>query len=248
MKAAVLAPASSDTDVASYARALLLAIARDEAFERRPPRLTEPGQATWQRFRGRLDSADLFRLLAEDAAVVHPIPFDPARVGAPFELTSLDDQVVDELLAALPTLDLALAPAAYLEQQARLLGVTPRLARSELHQVKPHQKVLELPGTGGLLAHHLVTTQPGLALQKNVTIACDGWREATLAGIAALDVAAPQTDFVVLAAAADLTSPDHPLRQLSVDFVVGLRPDKGGKLHAAEQLALWFHGAKIVLV
>lgn len=234
-------------DLADYTRVLLLALARDEALERRPARLIEPGQATWQRFRGRLSSADLFRLLVEDAGVVHPIPFDPTRLRAPFDLADLDDELVDELLKSLATLDLRRPPAEYGDEQARHLGITPRLARSELHQVKPHQKVLELPGTGGLLSHHLVTTQAGLTLQQNCTIACDGWRELTLAGVIALDREAPHTDFVVAAATTDLGDPAHPLRQQSVDFVVGLRPDKGGKLQAADQLALWFHGAKIVL-
>lgn len=238
----------SGSDLAVYATVLLHAVARDEAMGRRAPRLTEAGQATWQRFRGRLGSAELLQLLAEDGAVVHPLPFDPARVRAPFELAQLDDEVVDEFLRALPTLPLTQTAAEYVDEQAKRLGVTPRLARSELHQVKSHQKVLELPGTGGLLAHHLVTTQDGLSLQQNCTIACDGWRELTLAGVIALDREAPRTDFIVAATATDLTYPDHPLRQAAFDFVVGRRPEKGGQLHAADQLALWFHGAKIVLV
>jgi|JI10StandDraft_1071094.scaffolds.fasta_scaffold64410_2 hypothetical protein len=235
-------------DQTSYVQALLRALARDEALGCRPPRLTEAGLATWQRFRGRLGSAELVQLLAEDGAVVYPLPFDPARVRAPFDLAQLDDDVVDDLLRALPMLPLTQPAAEYIDDQAKRLGVTPRLARSELHQVKAHQKVLELPGTGGLLAHHLVTTQEGLSLHQNCTIACDGWRELTLAGVIALDREAPRTDFIVAASAADLTDPAHPLRQASFDVVVGRRPDKGGQLHAADQLALWFHGAKIVLV
>ena len=246
--AAATRTTAGGSELADYAGALLRALARDEALGRRAPRLTEAGQATWQRFRGRLSSADLFRLLAEDGAVLHPIPFDPSRVRAPFDLANLDDDVVDTFLAQLPTLALTAPPAAYVDDQARRLGIPPRLARSELHQVKPHQKVLELPGTGGLLAHHLVTTQDGLTLQQNVTIVCDGWRELTLAGVIALEREAPRTDFIVAATAADLADPDHPLRQLGVDFVLGRQPEKGGKLNAADQLALWFHGAKIVLV
>ena len=229
-------------------RALLLALARDEALGRRAPRLTEPGQATWQRFRGRLGAAELYRLLAEDAAVVHPIPFDAARTRVSVDLDGLDDDLVEAVLAELPAAALTAPPSAYLDEQARRLGINVRLARSELHQVKPHQKVLELPGTGGLLAHHLVTTQEGLTLQQNVTIACDGWRELTLAGLAALDVGAPHTSFIVSAAASDLADPAHPLRQQAFDFVVGRRPTKGGKLQVDDQLALWFHGAKILLV
>jgi hypothetical protein len=234
--------------LADLAAALLHALARDEAAGRRPQRLTEPGQATWQRFRGRLGSGELLRLLAEDGAVVYPVPFDCARLGSGLRFDGIDDAVVDRFLADLPLMDLAAPGAAYLEDQARRLGVSTRLARSELHQVKPHQKVLELPGTGGQLSHHLVTTQQGLSLQQNCTIACDGPAELALAGIAALDVGAPTTDFVVAACPDDLKSPDHPLRQQRFDFVVGLRPDKGGKLAADDQLAMWFHGAKVVLI
>ena len=246
--AATARGATGGNDLADYVRAVLAALARDEALGRRPARLTEAGLATWQRFRGRLGSADLVRLLAEDAAVVHAIPFDADRMRLPFELAALDDERVDPILAELAAAALAATPAAYVEDQARRLGINPRLARSELQQVKPHQKVLELPGTGGLLAHHLITTQEGLTLQQNVTIACDGWRELTLAGVVALDVAAPHTDFIVAAAAADLVDRAHPLRQQSFDVVVGRRPEKGGKLQIDDQLALWFHGARILLV
>jgi hypothetical protein len=132
--------------------------------------------------------------------------------------------------------------------QAQRLGVPSRLARSELHQVKPHQKVLELPGTGGQLAHHLISTQSGLTLQVNCIIACGTPAELALAGVVALELGAPSSDSIVAATAEDLKHDQHPLRQQRFDFVVGLRPDKGGKLAAADQLELWFHGAKVVLV
>jgi hypothetical protein len=233
---------------AQYAIALLHAIARDEAAGRRPTRLTEPGQATWMRFRGRLGSADLLRLLAEDGAVVHPIPFDPARLIGGLGLDLVDDALVDGFLDELGSMKLATPSAEYVEAQARRLDVPSRLARSELHQVKPHQKVLELPGTGGQLAHYLVSTQPGLTLQVNCTVACDGWRELALAGIVGLDLGAPNSDFIVAASADDLRNDQHPLRQQRFDFVVGVRPDKGGQLQIPDQLTLWFHGAKVVLV
>lgn len=141
----------------TYAAALLEAIAREEASGRRRARLTEPGQATWQRFRGRLGNADLLRLLAEDAAVVHPLPFSATRVG--MSLDELNDGVVDRFIANLPSTDLKRSSGAYIEAQAQRLGLPTKLARSDLHQVKRHQKVLELPGTGGQLCHHLVSTQ-----------------------------------------------------------------------------------------
>ncbi|MBI2893938.1 MAG: hypothetical protein HYY06_10330 [Deltaproteobacteria bacterium] len=232
----------------AYAQALLHALARDEAAGRRPPRLTEPGQATWQRFCGRLGSGDFLRLLAEDAAVVHPIPFDTIRLSTELSLDLVPDQLVDDWLAALPSLDLTKSATDYIGDQARLLGVTTQLARSELQQVKRHQRVLELPGTGGQLAHHLVATQPELSLQGNCVVACDGWRQLTLAGIVGLDLGAPNSDYVVAASAAALREDRHPLRQQRFDFVVGLRPDKGGELQVEDELALWFHGARIVLV
>lgn len=234
-------------DANKYGTALLEAIARDEAAGRRGARLTEPGQATWQRFRGRLASADFLRLLAEDGAVVHPIPFDASRVGA--SLDAIEDATVDQFLAALPTKNLSRPGAEYIEAQAHLLGLPTKLARSDLHQVKRHQKVLELPGTGGQLCHHLVSTQNELTLQVNCTIACGSWAELALAGFVALDLTAPNSDFIVAATADDLKANDkHPLRQQRFDFVVGLKPEKGGKLVAAEQLELWFHGAKLLLV
>lgn len=224
------------------ARALLHALARDETAGRRPARLTEPALGTWQRFRGRLGSGDLLRLLSEDAAVGYPIPFSVAD-------GSVADAVVDDWLARVSSLDLSQPGAKYIEGQAKLLGVPSKLARNELHQVKRHQKVLELPGTGGQLAHHLVTTQADLTLQGNCTIVADGWRELALAGIVALDAGAPpNSDFIVAASAEDLSNDKHPVRLRQFDFVVGLRPDKGGKLAVADQLAVWFHGAKVVLV
>jgi hypothetical protein len=230
----------------TYASALLAALARDEAAGRRSPRLTEPEQATWRRFRGRLGSADLLRLLAEDGAVLHPIPFAGSKIGV--SLDDLDDALVHSWLDGLASKNLQTPASEYVESQAQLLGVPTKLARRELHQVKPHQKVLELPGTGGQLCHHLVSTQAGLTLQVNCTVACGTWAELVLAGIVGLDLAAPNSAFVVAATAEDLANDQHPLRQQRFDFVVGLRPEKGGKLKVADQLALWFHGAKWVLV
>ena len=139
-------------------------------------------------------------------------------------------------------------PAEYIAAQARLLGVPSRLARSDLHVVKPHHRVLELPGTGGQLAHHLLLSQPDLSLQSNFTVACGTWQELTLAGIVALDRAAPSSSSLRFATAADLRDPGHPVRTQSFDFVVGLHPDKGGLLRRADQLDIYFHGATILLV
>lgn len=233
---------------AAWAASLLVALARDEVAGRRTPRLTEPSLATWRLFRGRLAAPDLVDLLFEDAAVIHRIPFARDAVGSELRSSRLPESMCESWLEAVPQLDLQAAGEDYITAQARLLGIPSRLARSELHVVKPHQKVLELPGTGGQLAHHLVSTQTGLSLRDNFTVACGSWQELTLAGIVGLDLGAPNTDFAVPAEVAALRDADHPLRQRSFDFVVGLHPDKGGLFRGDDQLAIWFAGAKILLV
>lgn len=232
----------------AWATALLFALAREEAAGRRTQRLTEPRLATWNRFRGRMTATDLVALMFEDAAVLHRVPFDPSAVGGPRHLETLPLAVVESWLDALQDSDLTVPRAEYILEQARLLQLPTRLGRSDLHVVKPHQRVLELPGTGGQLAHHLLLSQKDLTLQANFVIACGSWQELTLAGVIALDCGAPHADFAVKLEPADLIDPRHPLRQRSFDFVIGLHPDKGGLFRIEEQLAIWFGAAKIVLV
>jgi hypothetical protein len=210
--------------------------------------LTEPDLATWRRFRGRLSSSDFFELLFEDAAVLHAIPFDATTLGERLDIARLPESTTDAWLEAIPQLDFADSSADYVAEQARLLGLPTRLARSDLHVVKSHQKVLELPGTGGQLAHHLASTHSEITLQDNVVIACGSWQELTLAGVVALELAAPNTDFVTRVEPDGLRDSKHPLRQRSFDFVVGLHPDKGGDYRAEDELAIWFSSAKILLV
>lgn len=232
----------------AWVAALLHALARDEAAGRRPERLTEPRHGTWSRFHGRLTATDLVALLFEDAAVIHPVPFDPSVVGGPIRIGKLPEPIAQSWLAAIPTLDLDAAGAGYVEEQARLLGLPTRMARSDLHVVKPHQRVLELPGTGGQLAHHLVSIQRDITLHANFVVACGSWQEMTLAGVIALDLGAPRSDFATRVGAEDLRDPSHPVRQRAFDFVIGLHPDKGGLFRAENQLAIWFGNAKILLV
>jgi len=231
-----------------WAAALLHALARDEAAGRRPQRLTEPKLDTWSRFRGRLTSADFVALLFEDAAVIHRVPFDPSAFGGAVGAEQLPEGAADSWVRALASFPLNEPGAEYVAEQARLLGLPTRMARSELHVVKPHQKVLELPGTGGQLAHHLVAGQDDLTLQDNFVVACGSWQELTLAGVIALELGAPHSDFATAIEIEDLRKSDHPLRQRSFDFVVGLHPDKGGLFRIQDQLAIWFPAAKTLLV
>jgi hypothetical protein len=232
----------------TWAAALVQALARDESAGRRPPRLTEPDLATWARYRGRLSSVDFLALLFEDAAVLHRVPFDPAAVDDHLELNRLSLGVADDWLRALASLDLKISGPDYVAEQARLLGVSTKLGRSDLHVVKAHQKVLELPGSGGQLAHHLVSSQRDLTLQDNFAIACGSWQELTLAGVIALDLGAPHPDFISRLEPDALRDSGHPLRQRGFDLVVGVHPDKGGAYGVADQLAIWFPTAKVLLV
>jgi hypothetical protein len=233
---------------AVWAAALLHALARDEAAGRRPPRLTEPRLATWSRFKGRLTSSDLLALIFEDEAVLHQIPFDGGALGGQLRPEHVPTELADQWLRDLGKTDLKAPAADYLVEQAKLLGLPLRMARSDLHVVKPHQKVLELPGTGGQLAHHLVSTHPGLTLQDNFTIACSSWQELTMVGVVALDVGAPHTNFATRVDAEGLRNDKHPLRQRSFDFVIGLDPAKGGQFKVQNELAIWFPHAKALLV
>jgi hypothetical protein len=239
---------SDQQPTGAWAAALLHALARDEAAGRRPQRLTEPQLATWKRFHGRLTAADFVALLFEDAAVLHRIPFDSSVLGAPLQLEGLPESVADAWLSALQSTPLQTPGVDYVAEQARLLGLPTRMARSELHVVKPHQKVLELPGTGGQLAHHLVSHQRDLTLHDNFTVACGAWQELTLAGVIALELGSPHSHFITKVEPDGLRNPSHPLRQRSFDFVLGLHPDKGGLFRFEEQLAIWYPSAKVLLV
>jgi len=240
--------AEDQRPTALWAASLLRALARDEVAGRRPQRLTEPQFGTWSRFRGRLTSADLIALLFEDAAVLHRVPFDAAALGDVIGPERLTETAADAWVRSLGSWPHDEASSDYVLEQARFLGLPTRLARSELHVVKPHQKVLELPGTGGQLAHHLVSSQRDLTLQDNFVVACGSWQELTLAGVIALEVGAPHSEFASPVAVDDLRKAEHPIRQRSFDFVVGLHPDKGGLLRVEDQLAIWFPTAKILLV
>jgi len=234
-------------EAAVYVAALLHSLAREEASGRMAPRLTEPGHATWERFRGRLGAADLLELLFEDAAVLHPVPFDPAELLGQEHpgLKVLPRGVAERWLEELGEMDLRADSSTYVMEQARRLGIPTRLGRSDLHRVKPHQRVLELPGSGGQLSHYLVTSQNDLYLQDNFLIACGSWRERVLAGLAAMDAGAPHADFAILDPALEYAR--EGTRRARFDFVVGLHPDKGGAF-AAPRLRETFPNATVLLV
>lgn len=221
---------------------MLRALGREESLGRRPKRLLEPGLATWTQFHGRLQPSALLELVLEDAAVSQPVPFDAARIlGRADPLSRVPAIELKRWLDALVAEgDQNTPSAAYIQAQAKLLGLPTKIARSDLVVVKPHQHVLELPGTGGQLTHHLLETHPELPIREVFTIACASWQELALAGLVCVEkglLGEPP-------ASIDPKLEAARAEKRSFDFVFGV--DAG--LFSQEQLASWFPNARVQLV
>lgn len=230
-------------EAATYLAATLHALAREERLDRRPRRLTEPGLATWNRFRTRLGPRDLVELILEDAAVTQPEPFAAGVVlGRPRPLDSLPDDLVEGWLSALPSLTEGVTPRAYVREQAARLGITARPEYARLRKLDAHHRALELPGTGGLLMAHVAEHQPDLAVKEVFTVACNGWRERALAGLVAVTL-----DIVGDAPIAAETSLAKLHERGPFTHVFGLDPERGGA-HEKGEIEGVFVGATVVLV
>jgi len=239
----VAAGIDPSADAAVYVSAALHALIREEQAGRRSRRLLEPGHATWQRFRGRLELSDFVELLLEDAAVNQPEPFDVARfLGSAKALRSVPDAQVGAWLSEFAALSPEISDRDYIEQQANRLGLKARPAFSDLHKLAPHHRVLEVPGSGGRLAAHAVLTQPGLSM-KDMSVACASWQERMLAGLVAvtLDVRGDTRIGV------DPTLEHARRSEGGFTHVFGLKPEKGGAFDA-RTLEGFFPSATIVLV
>lgn len=241
-----------------YARAVVGGLIRLELRGEVKPRLTEPKLATWNLFRGRLGARHLLELLLEDGAVGYPVPCDARFVLGPDArgLVCISDAQVEAWAKAGAAAQGGKAEDAdaFLVARAKDLGLPSRVARSEMQKIKPHHKVLELPGTGGLLAHWALTHNEGLFLDGAFHIACGTWQELTLAGLVAME-------------RGDTNLQHRPIRDMRqdpkleslrrtkgadadawrYDFVLGLATAKGGT-YAEGDLARWFPGATIQLL
>jgi hypothetical protein len=210
---------------ATYVAATIRALAREEHHGRRARRLLEPNLATWNRFRGRMGARDLFELVLEDAAVTQAEPFHAAAIlEAPEALDAVPEALIADLLAAAPKLPLDASSSDYIEGQATLLGITARPALGDLRRIQAHDRVLELPGTGGRIAAHLLQTQPGLSLKDVFTIACGTWQERVLAGLVAVESGAVGEVRILL----DPTLAHVRDTGITFTVVFGLKPEKGG--------------------
>lgn len=232
----------------AVARCLLTALARRERAGRAPQRLLEGGLATWEQLRGNLRLQHLLALLAEDAAVRFPLPADLRRVLADdtaVDLTRVGHDVVGGWLRAITPAALDASRGEAIGDYARALGLPVRFAGAELHKLQADKRVLELPGTGGMLVARALERSPDAYLHTNATVLTSTWADRAMAGLVAMECDAPGVDFVVddpeLAWA---TEPDQRNR---FDLVFGLMPDKGGLFHQA-MLTSRFPAATIVLV
>lgn len=233
--------------VARFATAAMHALAREERAGRKPRRLLEPEQATWRQFRGRMGSSELLLLLMEDAAVTQPFAFDARRLlgNQAGSVTRLPESTVTAWIGQLPALALEAGTQDYVLSQAAQLDLPTRLARSELHRgVRPHHRVLELPGTGGLLAAWLAEQVEGLYLQDVFTIAWQGWADRMLAGLVAVEHGL--TGSAPIAAEPGLDGVGTEGARF--DYVIGTDPARGLQSLTADALGRRFPGATVVLV
>ncbi len=231
-------------DAFTYAAATLLALAREEQAGRRDKRILEPDQATWNIFRGRLGHRAFLELLLEDAAVRQPFPFDAASaLRHDVALADVPDATITSWMAELNRIDLTAPGLDYVAAQAKLLNVSTRGAKADLHKVKPFHKILELPGSGGQLAHHIAHNQPELVFRDVFTIAAGNRNEWILAGLLAVECRAEGPDLAI-----KIEPSLDAWRGQQFDYVVGLAPDKGGHFDRAAVAAVVPPNATILLV
>ena len=232
---------------ARFATAALAALAREERAGHKPLRLLEAKQDTWRQFKGRMAEVDLLQLLLEDAAVTQPFAFDAQllmgnRAGS---VGRLSEANVGTWIHALPDLPLEVSTQDYLLEQAGRLDLPTRLARGELHRgIRPHHRVLELPGTGGLLSSWLVEQVEDVYLQDSFTISWNAWNDRMMAGLVAVEQRlsgeAPILEQAGIEAVVE--------QGVRFDYVIGTKPERGLQPDDSDALTSRFPGATILLV
>ncbi len=163
-------------------------IARMERGGLRPPRLTEPDHVLWHRVRRKLGWVAFIELLHEDLADAFPTSFALDRWSAS-PTHGLSDASASELVfqAAAPDDTDRLT---FLRSVCRGLGLMEGGAVANLPKVQSHQRALELPGCGGRIAAHQVTTHAGLSFNEHFVFVADTDAERVAIGIAAAELRA----------------------------------------------------------
>jgi len=205
------------------AECLLEAIARRERGDGITKRLTD--SKTWAAFRGNMENPQLLAIIAEDAAVRFPLPADLAAVAEvpnalPF--TKLQPVQVQAMLDQLPNA----LPLSSRDALARWGKRLDRRGYDVPRKVQASTRVLELPGTGGLLAARALEKTDEAYLHTNFTVLAADWKDRAMAGLVAMELDTPNTDFVHTDP--DLTWATDSARRRDVDLVLGLTPAHGG--------------------
>jgi hypothetical protein len=176
----------------------LRSIARLEEAKVREPRLTEPDHARWHRFRRKLGWRAFIEILHEDLAGAFPIPFDLARWPTS-PLSSLTEAEAEQLIAdAARSSATPVDPTAFLYECARSLGLPTSGTLSGLPKVQPHHRILELPGSGGLIAAVLCVGSSGLAFNAQFTFVAETTAEHVAIGLAAVELRANEPRILTL--------------------------------------------------
>lgn len=235
----------------------LVALARAERRGERPATLTDTtrGEAAWRRFQRHLKAADFIALALENAAVTQPFAYDLDSIVEDEAFAAegwralgrgpnASDALAREWLENLAALTAVDADAEdFIVEAARSLRLPTRLARSDLHKLKPHHHAIELPGTGGQLAMAALAQQPELALQDVFTIIVASWQERLLAGLVAVE----QRLYGTVPIASDPTLTAISTGERTVTHVFGLDESRGGHF-SAERLHILFPHADIQLI
>jgi hypothetical protein len=183
-------------EIRQFIRASLRAIVRAEAQGRVPARFTGTGADVWRTFHNELSAADLVALAIQDAGVTMPIPFDPRHWWPAWPDWVLFRQAPNDaerwIREALEQVELP--RDAYLRDQAALLKIDLPGDSSvkSLPTPEPHERWLELPGTGGWLSY-VLCQRPDVTLYlwENFTVVCATPQEMLLAGLIAWELHAP---------------------------------------------------------
>jgi hypothetical protein len=228
--------------IVPLAKCLVEALARREAADQAPQRLGKLDD--WKAFKGHMDHSHLLGLLAEDTAVRFPLPADAAAVAespsAPSFGRVTDSQAQGMIFHAKKALDLT--------QRDTLISWGKRLERRGWdvpRKVQSTMRVLELPGTGGLLAARALEKTDDAYLHTNFTVLAQDWRDRAMAGLVAMEHNAPNTDFVFTDP--ELTWATDSTRRNTFDLVLGLSDTHGGRWSEAT-LKERFPRADIALV
>ena len=231
------------TTIAHLAECLIEALARRESAGRSPARITKKDD--WNAFRGHMDHSHWLGMLAEDTAVRFPLPADPTAVAesptAP-AFTSLADPMVYDMTQKAQKEVLSLSPRAVLTRWGKRLN---RRGWDVPRKIQPSMRVLELPGTGGLLAARALEKNEEAYLHTNITVLAADWLDRAMAGLVAMEANAPNTDFV--RTDPDLAWATAAERRREFDLVLGLDTNHGGRWDEAT-LQERFPRADIALV